>query len=397
MWALALLLLLYGLAGHIALSHRTLNHATFPYWFFSWIGQSFALPLALFSTLLALFAVLGENTRIATFAMAAPATLMLAILHLRNHAMGRALKATLRDQGLQPAAEIPLLSGLNPLKIRNPQVQRLADIPYGEEGERNLLDIYLPRERPEGPMPILIQIHGGAWILGKKDNQGLPLLYHMAANGWLGVAINYRLGPRWRFPTMLSDVLRAIAWVKEHAREYGGDPSFVALTGGSAGGHLTSLAALLANRPDLQPGFERADTSVSAAVPLYGRYDFLDRGQFWGTKGGAGIVKFMAEKVMPCYPDQDYGLWELGSPVAQVHSGAPPFFVIHGTHDSLIPVEEARLFVAELRRRSNRDVLYAELDGAQHAFDFVASPATLHMVEGVRSYLDNLYSKHRQG
>ena len=97
---------------------------------------------------------------------------------------------------------------------------------------------------------------------------------HLAELGWVCVAINYRLSPRSTWPDQIIDVKRALAWTKEHIAEYGGDPDWVAITGGSAGGHLSSLAALTPNDPQFQPGFEDADTSVRAAVPFYGLYDF---------------------------------------------------------------------------------------------------------------------------
>ncbi|MBL7660064.1 alpha/beta hydrolase, partial [Escherichia coli] len=92
--------------------------------------------------------------------------------------------------------------------------------------------------------------------------------------GWICVAINYRHSPRNTWPDHILDVKRALAWVKAHISEYGGDPDFIAITGGSAGGHLSSLAALTPNDPRFQPGFEEADTRVQAAVPFYGVYDF---------------------------------------------------------------------------------------------------------------------------
>ena len=82
------------------------------------------------------------------------------------------------------------------------------------------------------------------------------------------------VSPRSTWPDHIIDVKQAIAWVKAHIAEYGGDPDFIAITGGSAGGHLSSLAALTANDPNFQPGFEEADTRVQAAVPFYGVYDF---------------------------------------------------------------------------------------------------------------------------
>src|SRR6476469_6017200 len=107
--------------------------------------------------------------------------------------------------------------------------------------------------------------------------QGYPLLSHMAERGWICVSIDYRVSPRNTWPDHIVDVKRALAWIKENIAEHGGDPDFVAITGGSAGGHLCALAALTAHLPEFQPGFEDADTAVAAAVPFYGIYDFVDR------------------------------------------------------------------------------------------------------------------------
>ena len=106
--------------------------------------------------------------------------------------------------------------------------------------------------------------------------QGYTLMSHMVELGWICVSINYSKSPRSAFPAHLVDVKRAIAWVRENIADYGGDPDFLAITGGSAGGHLASLAALTPNDPTFQPGFEDADTTVQAAAPYYGVYDFTD-------------------------------------------------------------------------------------------------------------------------
>ena len=103
----------------------------------------------------------------------------------------------------------------------------------------------------------------------------MPLLTHLAANGWVGFSIDYRLSPRATFPDHLVDVKRAIAWVREHADTYAVDPSFIAITGGSAGATLATLAALTPGDAALQPGFEHADTSVAVFVALYGLYGAL--------------------------------------------------------------------------------------------------------------------------
>ena len=126
----------------------------------------------------------------------------------------------------------------------------------------------LPASRPPGRRPTLLQIHGGAWIVGSKNEQGIPLMLHLAARGWVCVSANYRLSPRATFPDHLVDVKRAIAWIREHGAEYGANPDFLVVTGGSAGGHLAALVALTANDPEYQPGFEaRRHVASTAASP----------------------------------------------------------------------------------------------------------------------------------
>ncbi len=209
---------------------------------------------------------------------------------------------------------------LRPFSARRRDVERIADIAYGEHGVRNLLDVYVRRDRPQGA-PVLVYLHGGAWVTGKK-NQGRPIIYHFAHDGWLCVAPNYRLGPDATFPDQLIDVKRVLAWVQDHAAEHGGDPTTVFLAGGSAGGHLTALAALTANDPSLQPGFEDADTRVAAAIPLYGDYDWLDT-HHERERRGLDRTRFLVERVLKCTSDEDRARWELGSPLYHVRSGRP--------------------------------------------------------------------------
>jgi len=211
----------------------------------------------------------------------------------------------------------------------------------------------------------------------------MPLMAHLAERGWVCVSINYRLSPRGTWPDHIVDVKRALAWVKENIATYGGDPDFVAITGGSAGGHLSSLAALTPNEPAFQPGFEEVDTSVVAAVPFYGVYDWTNRD---GT-GFAGMEDFLAEYVLKTRIDDDRETWETASPMTWVGPGAPPFMVLHGSNDSLVPVEQARAFVAMLRAESKAPVVYAELPGAQHAFELFDSHRTLATAVAVHRFL----------
>jgi acetyl esterase/lipase len=226
-------------------------------------------------------------------------------------------------------------------------------------------------------------------MLGNKNHQGLPLIYLMAASGWVVVSINYRLSPAARFPAHLEDVNLAIAWVRNNIARYGGDPNFISVTGGSAGGHLASLAALGATWREADVVPESTGLAIKAAVPIYGRYDFLGRDEIPAMQ--KAFVQFLTRYIMPAAPEALPELWEQASPVSRVHAGAPPFFVIHGSNDCIVPVEGARIFSERLRTVSNAAVVYAELPGLQHGFDIVRSPATEFMIHAVRRFLQAQY------
>ena len=276
---------------------------------------------------------------------------------------------------------------------RHPDVVITKDIPYGERDRHNLLDVY--RHRDATPdSPVLLQIHGGAWMIGHKAQQGLPLMMHLASRGWICVAPNYGLSPKATWPEQLLDVKRALAWVRTNIDDHAGDPQFVAVTGGSAGGHLTALLGLTPNDPRYQPGFEDVDTRVQAAVPHYGVYDFADT---LGTRRGREIRdRLVAPIIMKRRWSDDPAAFIAASPIHHVRPDAPPFFVIHGTHDSLASVVEAREFVSRLRDVSTSPVVYAELAGTQHAFDVFPSIRSMHVVRAVERFLSATVAAHRK-
>jgi acetyl esterase/lipase len=268
----------------------------------------------------------------------------------------------------------------------------LKDIPYGGLGRRNHLDIWRRKDlSPDERAPVLVQIHGGAWVMGSKDAQALPLMSHLSERGWVCAAINYRLSPRSTWPDHIVDVKRAIAWIKDHIHEYGGDPDFVVVTGGSAGGHLTALAALTPNDPEYQPGFEDADTSVQGAIPFYGVYDWVNRD---GT-GSEELRTLLERRVFKAKLEEDPETWDKASPMSRVRPDAPPMFLLHGTCDPLVPVEQARSFVRMLRATSRSPVAYAELPRAEHAFEALDSVRSNHTVAAVERFLGVLYGDHR--
>ena len=277
-----------------------------------------------------------------------------------------------------------------PIRLKGVEVTR--DVRYGRGGGIDLhLDIYRRSDAPTDA-PVLLQIHGGAWIMGSKKEQALPLMNQLAEMGWVCVSADYRLSPHATFPDHLIDCKRALAWVKENIADFGGDPGFVAVTGGSAGGHLCALMGLTQNDPEYQPGFEDADTSVACCLPYYGVYDFLNRNQ---TVPGDGMVPFLEKRVMKGSPDEIPEAWDRASPISRVNESTPSFFLIHGTSDSLVPVLEAREFSKVLAEKSPSPHAFAELPGAQHAFELFPSFRT-HLVNNAACrYLALMYSSYR--
>lgn len=268
-----------------------------------------------------------------------------------------------------------------------------ADISYGEYGSANHLDIWRrPDLDPRGRAPVLFQIPGGAWVTGNKRGQAHPLMSHLVELGWICVAINYRHSPRNTWPDHIVDVKRALAWVKANIARYGGDQDFIAITGGSAGGHLSSLAALTPNDPRFQPGFEAADTRVQAAVPFYGVFD-LTRGVGDAMHPDLlpGWEKMIVKQPRSMNPDT----YVAASPVTHVSADAPPFFVLHGRNDSLVPVEQARFFVERLRDVSAQPVVYAELPFTQHGFDMLGSVRAAQAAVAVQEFLAEVYAAQR--
>jgi acetyl esterase/lipase len=227
--------------------------------------------------------------------------------------------------------------------------------------------VYRRRGQPADG-PVLIHFHGGHFRGGRKSWEARPLLHRLARQGWICVSANYRLRQEGRFPNSLVDAKRVVAWARENAAGYGADPGAIVVAGSSAGAHLASMAALTPNDPTFQPGFEDADTSVAAAVCLYGYY---------GPRDASGAVP--------------------SSPVAYVDASAPPFFLAHGDHDTIVPVDQARAFAETLRAHSTNPVVYAELPGAQHGFDLFHSLRCEAVVDGIEAFSAWLRSRDVPG
>ena len=184
------------------------------------------------------------------------------------------------------------------------------------------------------------------------------MLHRLARQGWVCISANYRLRPAATFPDYLIDVKKVIVWARDHAHEYGADPALLFVAGSSAGAHLAATAALTPNDPSFQPGFEHVDTSVTAAIGLYGYYGPIDT----------------TRQQLPSSP-HDY-----------IRPDAPPVLVAHGEQDTFVAAEHARRFADDLRSTSTNPVVYVELPGGQHSFDLLHSIRFETLINGIEAF-----------
>ena len=266
-----------------------------------------------------------------------------------------------------------------------------SSIRYGDHPAQ-LLDVWRRPDLPPGA-PVLLFVPGGAWVQGTRVLQGHTLLSHLVKQGWVCLTMDYRVSPVHRWPRHIADVNAAIAWARANVEQYGGDPGFVAVAGCSAGGHLASLAGLT-------PGDERfrgelgddADTSVEAVVSIYGRYDWEDR----STPTRENFQGFLERVVVGRRQSRHPEVYAAASPMARIHPDAPPFFLIHGEMDTIIPVREARHFRAALEATSRNPVVYSEIPRAGHAFDLVDTSHARRCAAEVTTFLNEVRARHAE-
>lgn len=253
----------------------------------------------------------------------------------------------------RPAAASIARGVLTPFITHRTGLARVERHRYGPH-RRHRLQVIRGR-RAAASAPVLIHFHGGRFRSGDAGRESLPLLRGLARRGWVCISATYRIRDAGAFPASVVDAKRVVAWVRSRSHALPIDGERIVVAGNSAGAHLAMFLALTPGQRWLQPGFEASDTSVAAAIGLYGYY---------GQRTSAAA----------------------SSPIAQVTAAAPPVFVLHGTRDSIVPVARAREFVDRLREVSRNPVIYAELPGAQHSFDYFRSVRAEAAAEAIRRF-----------
>lgn len=260
------------------------------------------------------------------------------------------------------------------------------------------MDVYVPTRRT-GPAPCVVWIHGGAWLFG--DRRYLPelwptgeLLSALIDRGYAVATIDYRHAKEAVFPAQLHDAKAAVRYLRHFADELGIDPDRLAVWGESAGGHLAALVGLVSGRPDLEgvDGVPGSDSAVAAVVDWYGVSDVRTMPAL-----SAALATMAGEEAPAARGDEPIDLMLAGaldpaaaarelSPVCHVSATAPPFLLVHGDADGLVPIAQSE----QLRDRlleAGADVTFHTVPGADHVF--IGADIT-PLIDGAINFLDGV-------
>lgn len=274
-----------------------------------------------------------------------------------------------------PVGDKPVIEDHYPDRVTHfPQgVMGLADVVYSVvPGYRPMiLDLYLP-PKASAAKSLIVYIHGGGWVSGHtRHNSALAdypkVLASLASEGFVVASVEYRLSGEARFPAQLQDVRAAIRFLKSNAPKYGIDPSRVGLWGGSAGGHLTGLAAVTCGDRSLEAPLDKGKAEpaagsecVQAAVTWYGVLDMAPTAA--RTGGDGAIAKFLG-----CTGACDAATIARANPIANLGPKTPPFLLIHGEEDKTVPVTQSHDFEAKLKA-AGFPVQAIYIPGVDHSF-----------------------------
>lgn len=276
--------------------------------------------------------------------------------------------------------------------------RKLFDLSYASLSPAQKLDIYWPAEG-NGPFPVILVIHGGAFMGGdKRDIQLTPMLEGLK-RGYAVVSMNYRMSGEATFPALVQDVRAAIRWVRANAEKFLFDPTKIAAWGGSAGGYLALMAGVGAGIPefdDLALGNSDQSSHVQAVVSWFPPTDFLKMDEQLAESGFLPPPEFahsgtnspesliLGQKITEI-PE----LVRIANPETYIRPGLPPFFIQHGRMDDTVPYQQSLNFAEKLRAITPQNVTHEILPNARHA-----DPAfeTQQNVQKVLDFLD--YALH---
>ena len=289
-----------------------------------------------------------------------------------------------------PIFALAILATLSPARAQNPQrpsaptvpagVKAHRDLAYVEGGhERQKLDLFLP-EKTDGPLPVVIWVHGGGWQNGSKD-QCPPLREGYLARGYAVASIGYRLSQHAVFPAQIEDCKAAIRWLRAHAQEYGLDGQRFGVWGSSAGGHLVALIGTSGEVKEFEVGANLDQTSrVQAVCDWFGPTDFTVFANTPGYESHATATSPEAKLIGGAVRENKEKAVRVNS-ITYVTRDDPPFLIVHGDKDPTVPINQSELLFAALQK-AGVSAHFHTIHGAGHGGPGFNDPQIGEMVSG---------------
>ena len=260
--------------------------------------------------------------------------------------------------------------GNRPGQPRAPEgIRSELDVPYaGTDNPRQRLDVFLPKE-PKGdkPLPVIAWIHGGAWRGGDKRS-GMGQLARLVASGhYAGVSIGYRLTGESIWPTQIQDCKAAVRWIRANARKYNFDPERIGVWGSSAGGHLVAMLGTAGDVKELEGKLGKhigQSSRVTCVVDYFGPADLLTMGKYPSSMKHDAADS--PESLLVGGPLQETKeAARSASPITYASKDDPPFLIVHGDKDPLVPYNQSERLTEALGKASV-DVTLIKIIGGGH-------------------------------
>lgn len=259
------------------------------------------------------------------------------------------------------------------------------DIKYVPNGDSaQALDIYFPEKRVEKAQPLLVWIHGGAWAAGSKTQ--VPYLNQLS-RGYIVASIEYRFSQKALFPAQIQDCQAALRWLRANAKKYNIDPNRIGVGGGSAGGHLAALLGTSGGKQAFPPigGNEEQSDRVQAVCDIFGPANFWTVvKQADDDKQVKNIFKWNNgdpySKLIGAKLGQDKEKCDAVSPVHYVSKDNPPFLILHGDRDTLVPYAQS-VELADQLAKAGVKVTLQRLPGSGHGGPAFGLPAVARLTD----------------
>lgn len=265
------------------------------------------------------------------------------------------------------------------------KVRVLRDLEYIPGGhKRNKLDLYLPEQaKAYNPLPLIIWIHGGAWLEGSKDD--CPATRFLG-KGYAVASINYRLSQHAIFPTQIEDCKAAVRWLRANSDKYGIDAARIGVWGSSAGGHLAALLGTAGDVKEFDKGENlNCSSRVQVVCDFFGPTDFTKMSQFPGEMDHDAPDSPESELIGGAI-QQNKEKAQRANPITYVTKDDPPFLIVHGDKDPLVPHSQSQ-FLYEALKKAGVKVRFHTVKGAGHGFDN----------SQVDKMVDDFFNRHLEG